>query len=73
MTQREEKGMAMVHGTQRTKRKEKNKVAKLKKAETREKIGEDQKVERKNRREKGRERQRKKMGKGVAKEKKREE
>ena len=63
--------MAMVHGTKRTKRKEKNKVAKLKKAETREKIGEDQKVERKNQREKGRERDReKKWGKGWLKKRK---
>ena len=29
MTQREEKGMAMVHGTQRMKRKEKNEVAEV--------------------------------------------
>ena len=40
MTQREEKGMAMVHGTQRTKRKEKNEAAELRRAETREKIRE---------------------------------
>ena len=35
--------MAMVHGTQRTKRKEKNEAAELRRAETREKIGEGSK------------------------------
>ena len=35
--------MAMVYGTQRTKRKEKNEAAELRRAETREKIGEGSK------------------------------
>ena len=53
VTQREEKGMAMVHGTQRTKRKEKNEVAKLRRAETREKIGEGPKVREKKLKQEG--------------------
>ena len=50
--------MAMVHGTQRTKRKEKNEAAGLRRAETREKSGEGLK---------GRE---KKLGKAGAEERK---
>ena len=48
--------MAMVHGTQRTKRKEKNEAAELRRAETREKIGEGTKGREKKLREKNGER-----------------
>ena len=44
--------MAMVHGTQRTKRKEKNEAAGLRRAKTREKIGEGPKGREKKLREK---------------------
>ena len=62
--------MAMVHGTQRKKRKEKNEAAGLRRAETRKKIGEGTKGrEKKLKRERKRQTE-KKMGRATAEERK---